>query len=48
MKMFEGHIIVHGKILVPGQGVGNEALRNWKISVKALTKRLWKLMIKTK
>jgi len=25
-----------------------KALQNWKISVKALTKRLWKLTIKTK
>jgi len=25
-----------------------KALRNWKISVKALTKQLWKLTIKTK
>jgi len=24
-----------------------KALQNWKISVKALTKRLWKLTIKT-
>jgi len=38
MKMFEGNIIVLGRIPVPGQGVGNKALRNWKISVKALTK----------
>jgi len=26
----------------------NKALQNWKISFKALTKRLWKLSIKTK
>jgi len=28
--------------------VDSKALRNWKISVKALTKQLWKLTIKTK
>ena len=26
----------------------SKALQNWKMSVKALTKRLWKLTIKTK
>jgi len=35
-------------MLLPLKWFSTKALQNWKISVKALTKRLWKLTIITK